>query len=263
MKNNIYLILALFLITNVYAQDSIVNYLDSKGKIVEKKYATQIETLVKKDTLWQGTRYFGNGKVKYVGQYKNKDKKQHIGEFISYHKNGQVSTLLFYNNKSERDGRSQAWFDTGKLSFNGIYLGDKKEGVWKYYHYNGIEATRLYYKNDSILKSVTFDEEGKQLNVDLILNRKAKFKTGKEKFASEFKKLTKNIGYQIKGKIHVNFVIGIHGEIRDVVINEELPEELNQKIVSFFEAIEGWEPAIHMNRKISVNFTIPIYFKAR
>ena len=44
---------------------------------------------------------------------------------------------------------------------------------------------------------------------------------------------------------------------------EELPEELNQKIVSYFNAIDGWKPAVHMNRKVPVNFTIPIKIGSR
>lgn len=262
MKNNFIFILAFFLISSSYSQDSIVNYLDGKGKIVEKKYATQIETLVKKDTLWQVTRFFGNGKVKNFGHFKNKDKKQPIGEFITYYRNGQVSTLLFYNNQGKKNGDYKTWFANGKLSVNGTYLSDKKESIWKYYHYNGIEASRLYYKNDSIMKTIIYDENGKQLNVPS-LSRNAKFKGGQEQFKAEIKKLTKGIGYKIKGKVIVNFVVGIHGEIKDVVINEELPEELHQKIVAFFEAIEGWEPAIHMNRKIPVDFTIPLSFSYR
>lgn len=263
MKNIFFLTLILSLITRANSQDSIVNYLNYKGKIVEKEYAIQIETLVKKDTLWQVTRYFGNGKVKRFGHFKNKDKKQPIGEFISYHRNGKVSSLLFYNNQAYKNGPCQTWFSNGELNTNGIYLSDKKEGAWKYYHYNGIEASRVYYKNDSILKAIVFDDEGKKLNHNLIIERKAKFKGGQEKFASEFKGLTKDIGYKIKGRIYVNFVIGIHGEIRDVLINEEIPEGLNQQIVSFFEAIEGWEPAIQMNRKVPVNFSIPIKFGNR
>jgi len=262
MKNYLFLILIVCLIPITYAQDSIVNYLNYKGKIVEKKYATQIETIVKKDTLWQVISYFGNGKIKKFGHFKDKDKKQPIGEFISYHRNEQVSSLLFYNNQAKKNGRSQKWFSNGQLNAIGIYLNDKKEGAWKYYHYNGVEASRIYYKNDSILKSIIFDEEGKQINVPL-LSRNAKFKGEKEKFDSEIEKLTEDIDYQIKGRIYVNFVVGIQGEIKDVVINEELPEELHQLIVSFFQGIEGWEPAIHMNRKIPVNFTVPIKFKSR
>ena len=162
MKNKFLLILTVSLITSTYSQDSIVNYLDSKGHIVEKEYATQIETIVKKDTLWQVTNYFGNGKVKKFWHFKNKDKKQPIGEFITYHRNGQVSSLLYYNNQGKKNGRCQKWFSNGQLNANGIYLNDKKEGAWKYYHYNGIEASRLYYKNDSILKAIIFDDEGKQ-----------------------------------------------------------------------------------------------------
>jgi len=260
MKNYLFLILALLLTTNLFSQDSIVNYLDSKGKIVNKEYATQIETLVKKDTLWQRTKYFRNGKIKNFGHYKNIDKKQHIGEFITYYRNGQVSSLLFYNYQGKKNGRYQNWFDSGKLSYSGTYLNDKKESIWSYYHYNGIEASRLYYKNDSILKTIIFDDKGKELNVGLIEEIKAKFKGGNKKFNSKLKNLTKGIDFKLKGKIHINFVVGIDGEIKDVVISEELPEELNKKIISYFEDIKGWEPAIHMNRRIPVNFTIPIMF---
>ena len=260
MKNKLFLILTACLITSSYSQDSIVNYLDNMGKIVDKVYATQIETIVKKDTLWQVTKYYGNGKIKTFGHFKIRDKKEPIGESIRYHRNGKVSNIRYYNKKSKKNGRDQTWFDNGKLSIDGTYLSDKKEGIWKYYHYNGIEASRIYYKNDSILKSIIFDDGGKQLNTPLI-TRNAKFIGGQEKFKAEINKLTKGIGYKIKGKGYVNFVVGINGEIRDVVIYEELPEELHQKIVAFFEAIEGWEPAIHMNRKIPVDFTLPLKFR--
>ena len=63
----------------VYSQDSIVNYLDKKGKIVSKNNAIEIETIVKKDTLWKVTKYYRNGKIKKHGHFKTKDKKTPVG----------------------------------------------------------------------------------------------------------------------------------------------------------------------------------------
>ena len=255
--------LALVLALNIHAQDSIVNYLDNKGKTIKKEQATEIETIVKKDSLWLVTKYFRNGKIKKIGYFNTKDKKKPVGEFVTYHKNGQVSSLVSYNEYSKKDGLNQSWFANGELSHKGIYLNDKKEGLWRYYHYNNVEACRIFHENDSILKSVIFDEHGKQLDVDLIEKRKPEYKGGIKNFYSKIKVMNKAIDYKLKGIIYIDFVLDVYGNIEEVAINEKLPNNLNEQIVSFFEAIEGWKPAVHMNRKIPYNFSIPINFKSR
>ena len=255
--------LVLVLASNLQAQDSIVNYLDNKGKTIKKEKATEIETIVKKDSLWLVTKYFRNGKIKKIGYFNTKDKKKPVGEFITYHKNGQVSSLVYYNKDSKKDGRNQAWFANGELSYKGFYLDDKKEGLWRYYHYNNAEACRIFHKNDSILKTVIFDEQGKQLDVGLVEKRKPEYKGGIKKFYSNIRTLNKAIDYKLKGTIYIDFVLDIYGNIGEVAINEKLPKELNEQIVSFFKTVEGWKPAVHMNRKIPYNFSIPLNFNNR
>lgn len=59
----------------------------------------------------------------------------------------------------------------------------------------------------------------------------------------------------------MNYTINIHGKIKNVTIDEELPIKLIKQIINFFENIEGWEPGIHLNRKIPVSYSIPLNFK--
>jgi len=261
MKKIVLIIIALVCTNKNYSQDSIVNFLDKKGEIVEKQYAVEIETIVKKDTLWKVTKYYRTGKIKKQGHFKTKDKKMPVGEFVSFNRKGKVSTILFYDLFGKKEGRKKVWFDTGKISSTGIYLKDMKEGVWKYYHYNGNKACVQYFKNDSIIKTTIYNQDGDEIIGDFIEKRKAKFKGGIKKFNNKLKKLVNNLDYKIKGKVYVNFVINVDGKITDVEIDDTLPDKLNTQIVSFFEKIEGWQPAIHMNRKYPISFSIPLSFR--
>ena len=244
-----------------YSQDSIVNYLDRNGKVINKKNAVEIETIVKKDTIWKVTYYYRNGKIKKYGHFKTKDKKAPVGEFVKFNRTGKISSIFFYNFNSKKTGHYKSWFDNGNISSIGMYINDKKESIWKYYHYNGNEACRLYFKKDSILKTVISDVRGNIITDKLVKKKKAEFKGGKDKFIGNIKKLTDNIDYQIRGKVYVNFVINVDGKINDVSIDEDLPAQLNKQIVSYFENLEGWEPSIQMNRKVPTHFSIPLNFK--
>jgi len=73
MKKTILLIM-LMITGNFFAQDSIVNYLDHKGNIVKKYNAYSVETIVKKDSVWEHTRYYNGGKLKEKRFFKSKKK---------------------------------------------------------------------------------------------------------------------------------------------------------------------------------------------
>lgn len=244
-----------------YSQDSIVNYLDKKGKIVAKKEAISFEIITKKDSLWKVTRYYRNGKIRNYGYFKSKDKKIAIGQFISYHRNGNPSRMIPYDLNGNKSGRFKSWFDNKRISITGIYLDDKKEGIWSYKYFSGIESCRNYYSNDSIVKTVLYNTTGDIVDEKLIEYRKPQFKGGMNRFNNKIKKLANNINYNVNGKIYVNFKINLNGDISDVSIDEIIPEELKNQIVSYFEKIEGWQPAIHMNRLITTSYSIPLSFK--
>lgn len=262
MKKTVLLILCLIMTTSLFSQDSIFNYLDKKGKIVKKKEnARSMETIVRKDSIWQVKKYFRNGKLNKQGYFKYKDKKNPVGEFTVFYKSGKLSRILFYNNASEHEGQSKSWFENGDISYSGNYRNDLKGGVWKYYHYNGNNACRQYFKKGKLLKTVIYSEKGEVVNVDLIESEKPKFKGGIKKFIGNVKDLSPYFKEEkIKGKIYVNFIIDIEGNITQVVIDDIISESLKMKIKLFLEKIKGWQPAIHMNRKIPYNFNLPLSF---
>jgi hypothetical protein len=245
---------------NLYSQDSIVNYLDRNGKVIAKKNASEIETIVRKDSLWKVTRYYRTGKLKEYGYFQDKEKKTPTGSFISYDRNGNLSSVLLYDSIGNKRGPYKRWFDTGKISATGIYVDNKKESIWKYYHYNGNIACKQYFKNDGITKTVIYDENGDRIETGLVEFTKPEYQGGVDEFIKRLRRIHNTLDYQVVGKIHLNFNINIDGRIRDVEITEKIPKNLERQIRVFLENTKGWKPAIHMNRRYPYNYEIPLNF---
>lgn len=262
MKRKLLIVCVFLFAIKGVAQDSIVNYLDRKGKVTSKELSRSIETIVKKsDSLWEYSWYRKSGVLASRSYFKSSQKKKKIGQSIIYSREGKMISLTFFNSEGLKIGKHQTWFNNGSISSVGRYVKDKKEGIWKYYHFNGKLASKLYYKNCKVLKSIIFNEDGKRIDVKQITKKEAYFKGGSKKFLSKVKKITKAITYKMVGKIYVNFTVDIQGNIKNVNIENKLPEKLNNYIVAFFENIEGWSPMIHMNRKHPMNFSIPLNFR--
>lgn len=262
----ILLLFVVFICANGYSQkDSIVNYLDKKGNIIKNKdKAMSFEIITKTpDSLWLVRKYRRSGKLYSYTHYLTDERKTKIGESVVFNKHGKISALYFYNKEGKRHGKMQTWFDNGNKNTEGVYLNGKREGVWKIYHYNGELAGKGIVKNDSILKTTYYNEKGEKLdNVDKIIKeKKPVFKGGDKKYYKLLKQLTSKISYKVKGQIIVEYVIDVEGNIKDITIDEKIPEKLEKEITHFFENLEGWEPAIHLNRKIPFNYIQPLNFR--
>ena len=84
--------MALFAIKG-YTQDSIVNYLDRKGKVTIREFAEFIDvTLKKSDSIWEFSRYRNNGVLGYRCHFRTKLKKKKIGQEMLYSRKGGVTS---------------------------------------------------------------------------------------------------------------------------------------------------------------------------
>ncbi|MET2985443.1 toxin-antitoxin system YwqK family antitoxin [Aureibaculum conchae] len=259
----ILLLLIIFFSKTIYAQDSIVNFLDGKNNVTTAENARNIRIIVKRDSIWEMTIYKRGGFPVRKGFYKTKDLKVPQGQFQNFSKSGIVTAVTNYNKNGLKDGVAVFWFKDGAISHKGIYKNGKKEGVWNYYHHNGKLASRVYAKNNDILKYQVWDENGKSLN-DTIICKKPTFKGGNKKFIALIKRdLVSKISYDVKGKIYVDFIIDFDGSINEITISEKVPKKFEQQIISFFRNLPYWNPRIHMNRKVQTEYNIPLKFASK
>ena len=112
------------------------------------------------------------------------------------------------------------------------------------------------------MKSVIFDAEGQKIKTDLIESKQPEFEGGGiDDFFKYIKRIHENIDFQINGIIYINFDISAEGIVNNVSIDDDIPIKLKRKLILYFESIEGWSPAINMNRKIPYYFTLPLNFR--
>lgn len=262
MKKVVLIIFGFVFSMNLYAQDSIVNYLDRKLEIVSvKNDAKYIEIKVKKDSIWKLKLYFRDGKLFKTGNSKSSVKNIFIGKFLSFHRNGKILRRLYFNQNGEKDGKSIAWFDNGKRDNSGSFKNDVQVGLWKYYYYSGELAVKLYFDSDgNFEKKIMYDKSGEEISDEYISYKEPIFRKGKEKFKNQFHKIYKKISFNIKTTIYVNFIIDVNGSIRDVWIVNNIPRRLKKEINKFVKSIKGWESAIQTNRKVPVNYSIALKF---
>ena len=85
-----------------FCQDSIVNYLDNKGKITTKVNARKIEVITQKDSIWVAKQYYRNGQIFRLGNFRSINKRHPVGNFFEFHKNGKIKKIITYNNKNKK-----------------------------------------------------------------------------------------------------------------------------------------------------------------
>ncbi|MBL57207.1 MAG: hypothetical protein CMP61_08470 [Flavobacteriales bacterium] len=82
-----------------------------------------------------------NGNIKYEGQFENGVP---VGEFKRYNEKGKlISTLLYTDSGSKAAAHL---YDMGKTMATGMYLNQKKDGLWKFYDKNEMLLLEEEYK---------------------------------------------------------------------------------------------------------------------
>lgn len=85
---------------------------------------------------------------------------------------------------------------------------------------------------------------------------------------SLYKFLGENIKYParekdagIQGVVHLRFVAGKAGEIRDVEVLRGVSEAINNEAIRVLKAMPNWKPGKQRGKKVSVSYMLPIRFK--
>ena len=85
---------------------------------------------------------------------------------------------------------------------------------------------------------------------------------------SLYKFLGENIKYParekdagIQGVVHLRFVVGKDGEIRDVEVLRGVNESINNEAIRVLKAMPNWNPGKQRGKRVRVSYTLPIRFK--
>ncbi len=123
---------------------------------------------VDKNNLKQGfwKKFYPNGNIRYTGQFINDNP---TGEFRRYYEDQSLQSIMTYR----EDGITsfiQFYYQNGKLTAEGKYIGSKRDSIWKFYSYYGRHLSsiepyidgkrdglvRKYYENGNISQEISW-----------------------------------------------------------------------------------------------------------
>ncbi|HOY14421.1 MAG TPA: energy transducer TonB [Saprospiraceae bacterium] len=236
------------------------------------------ETRYKDDKLFKmdglSTNWYDNGHKWSEGLYLNESR---IGKWSFYHWQG------------------------GNLEATGEFLNEKKIGLWEIYDEQErlmkIEKHDTILNNWTVESYDTlgnFKEEYSYKNGELVIIDDTIIQTHNSHnylfeehmpFLSSckhllgierdncskqtlFKFLMDNLKYpkeaiqnNVEGTTYTEFVVDISGNITNVNVISGVSKEIKAETLRLFSLIPKWEPAIQHNRKVAVQYSLPIKFK--
>jgi protein TonB len=65
----------------------------------------------------------------------------------------------------------------------------------------------------------------------------------------------------IQGRVILQFVVAVDGEISDIRIIRKVNDELDQEAIRVVKSMPRWKPGLIENEPVRVYFTLPINFK--
>ncbi len=156
MKKYILIIsLLAFVFSGFIAQESARNQTDDKGK---------------KQGFWK--KYDEMGYVRYEGHFKDDIP---IGEFKYYYPDGEIRAISIIFDEGHKSN-TRLFHRNGKLMAEGMYVDQKKDGVWKYYsEFDGILLStesyvetlkqgvwQQYYPDKTIAETLIYENDVRQ-----------------------------------------------------------------------------------------------------
>lgn len=262
----LYSILIILLVSfNLTSQEvTKTKYLDSDGNATTKPdKAFFIETIKKKDSVWEFKKYNRDGSLLYYGLYTDEELNHPFGVHRTFFKNGIETEEVIFDKSSRKNGAYKKWFYDGKKDCLGYYENNHKAGMWKYFHINGKIAATEYFQNGELIKTILFDEDGQKIeNQEIIVFKKAEFEKGNKEFGKKIKWLHNYIDFNVNGYIYLDFIVDETGNIINLsTVGSKIPEDLMRQFKAYLENKSDWIPAISMNRKVPSYFYYGLNFR--
>lgn len=184
------------------------------------------------------------------------------GLWKTWHANGQIKDSIFYTHTGLKEGLAKSWYENGNIESAGVYLQDKENGPWEWYHHNNKPATTEQYVNGKISSMQCFDSTGALTGDFCSLNKPALFPGGTVAF-EEY--LRKNLTYperagKKRGYVDLRFVIGEFGRPDEVTVVNSHSNYFSQEAERLIYEMPRWEPAVSHNRLSPFTVNVRLVF---
>lgn len=148
----------------LYAQDTIVQFFDQNDKSCSSKnYFIKQQIYLNDDSSWEVEKYYNTGYKAFKGAYSDKALSVPVGMHFYYYENGFIEKELNYNQEGQFHGKSLYYLSSNKRDRLETYLNGVKDGKWIWYYNGGNIAWYEFYRNEHLIVTQKFNQDGKEL----------------------------------------------------------------------------------------------------
>jgi antitoxin component YwqK of YwqJK toxin-antitoxin module len=212
----------------------------------------------KRQGLWLS--YHLNGMMSDSTVYENGEP---VGTSIGWHSNGFIEDSIVYTNNS---AVKVFWFDDGTPAAAGRTTNGWEEGVWQYFHKNGLLAAKERYDVGKLVSRHYFDINGVEESDTTSKDRDAEFKGGKKGWDKFFyKRVYFPPNYKFSEgdavTVYVTAVIDEEGNVTEPFVELPFHPAFDEIALSIFKQSPQWIPAIRHNRTVKQRVRQGITFR--
>jgi protein TonB len=176
----------------------------------------------------------------------------------TYYLDNSLFSKDHYSNYKKRilNGTSERWYKNGAKEMLTIYVKGKQEGIQTRYFENGQIKRTENFKNGEFVDGKCFDENGSEIEF-FPYYVKPEFPGGMKDF---YKYILKNFKSpnSARGKIKVEFVVELDGDLTDFKIIEGINYDMNVEAVRVLFDSPEWIPGKIDGKDARVKFSLPI-----
>lgn len=206
--------------------------------------------------------FFDNGQKEIEGEYKNGGK---VGEWIWWFENGSMCEQGKYDSRGKKTDFWKRWYSNGQLDNEGRYINGKHDDEWKWFFKNGQMSSKELYKNGELISFTFWDEEGHELENGIEFEVMPEYIGGVDALTAY---LGSSVNYPEKarlakksGRVLIDFVVGINGEIEGVKVRQSVHPLLDNEALRVVSEMKKWKNGLQHNRPVRVSYTVPINFR--
>lgn len=262
--------LLLFFVCSLWAQqDSVTTYFDAQWNEVKSKNETVYyrKSYRQKGNVFAAD-YYKSGIVMLTGNYSDKKCNIRNGCFINYSEEG-IKISENYYKKGKRTGQWRYWNREGILTESMYYNNDVLDGTFLTFNANGKVASEAVYANGirKTFKTNPYPAEPEKANTPAqkFDEHMAEYEGGEDSLMAF---LSSNIVYpndakkkNIQGRVILQFIIDVQGEVKDVTIVKSVETSLDQEALRVVKLMPPWKPGKIDGKNVPIRYTLPIVFK--
>jgi len=268
-------------------QDTATTWLDGFSEETTEAGALYYRETWRENDLWMVRDYHKNGNLHMTGSFSSLDPKVKDGDFVYFNEDN-VKTSEGRYTENQKTGFWTYRYKDGSIRERGNHadpgnlpLGRFKapntdmpitysdtskirNGEWEYYHENGQMSARAVFENNVLTAVEYWNEDGTEAGKEFKEERLPEFPGGE---AALMRYLGNNIQYPrkdkrkgIQGTVYVRFVVDRYGKLNNPRVVKSVSSGLDAECMRVVSRMPQWTPGVQFNRKVSVEYNLPIKF---